>query len=639
MAEIRQTIKENPAPGRRDIGFGALLFRVGLPLLVAVVTFGFFFPTLYSGFVDWDDVRLLLENTRYRAVDWPNIRWMFGTFYMGHYQPMAWLTFALDYFLWGTDPFGYHLTSLIIHSINAVLFYFVALRLLSLTMGSAPSTGAAIRVAAGLTALLFAIHPLRVESVAWITARRDVLSGLFFLSTLLCYLKAMENQAARRCWIAAAVIFYALSLLSKPTSITLPVVLLVLDVYPLRRLVLGRWSAAETRPIWQEKLPFFALAVIFGVIALAAQREAGAFLSLEHYGIATRLGQSLVAPVFYLWKMIAPVDLSPVYAIPYHLEKSDWLFFIGAVIVDVAITIALIAGRRRWPGLLAVWICYLALLAPVLGLFQSEPRLAADRYSYLSCLGWAIVVAAALLHLTQPQRARAGRMAAVVAASVVVVVLGALTWRQTQIWHDPLTLWRHAVAAYPRAAKAENNLANILIQLGRPAEAMAHYRLAVEIDPDYKEGRHNLGLTLAENGDVAGAVREYREALRIDPNYKEAHNSLAAALFYQGDLDGAISEYRRALVADPRFKEAHNNLGVALINQGNAAGAVAEYRAALALDPNYKEAHYNLGNALLELGKIDEAIGEYQAALRIDPRYESARNNLDVALKEQKTKR
>ena len=214
MAEIRQTIKENPAPGRRDIGFGALLFRVGLPLLVAVVTFGFFFPTLYSGFVDWDDVRLLLENTRYRAVDWPNIRWMFGTFYMGHYQPMAWLTFALDYFLWGTDPFGYHLTSLIIHSINAVLFYFVALRLLSLTMGSAPSTGAAIRVAAGLTALLFAIHPLRVESVAWITARRDVLSGLFFLSTLLCYLKAMENQAARRRWIAAAVIFYAWSLLS-----------------------------------------------------------------------------------------------------------------------------------------------------------------------------------------------------------------------------------------------------------------------------------------------------------------------------------------------------------------------------------------------------------------------------------------
>jgi tetratricopeptide (TPR) repeat protein len=557
---------------------------------------------------------------------------------MGHYQPLTWLTFALDFFLWGTDPFGYHLTSLIIHSINAALFYLVALRLLSLALG-ASDRPIRIHLAAGLAALLFAVHPLRVESVAWITERREVVAGLFFLSTLLCYFQAAKDQAARRRWMAAAVIFYALSLLSQPMAVTLPLVLLILDVYPLRRLEIGRWSSAETRPIWREKLPFFALAVIFGIIALAAQREAGAYLSLEHYGIAKRLGQSLFAPAFYLWKMIAPVDLSPVYAIPYHLEKSDWLFFIASVIVDVAITAALIAGRRRWPGLLAVWICYLAMLAPVLGLFQVEPELAADRYSYLSCLGWAVAAAAALLYFMQPQRATAGRTAAGVIASVVVVVLGALTWRQTQVWHDPLTLWQRAVAAYPRAAKAQNNLANVFIQLRRPAEAMAHYRLAAEVDPDYKEGRHNLGLTLAENGDVAGAIREYREALRIDPNYKEARNSLAAALFSQGDLDGAIGEYGRAVAADPRYKEAHNNLGVVLINKGDAAGAVAEYRAALALDPNYKEAHYNLGNAQLELGKIDEAIGEYQAALKIDPRYESARNNLDVALKEQKARK
>ena len=616
-------------------GVWPAVLRWSLPVLIVALTFIFFFPSLYNGFVDWDDVKLLLENTQYRGLDWPSIRWMFGTFYMGHYQPLTWLTYALDYFLWGLDPFGFHLTSLALHCINALLFYFLALRFLALSLGEEARSWS--RPAAFFAALFFAIHPLRVESVAWVTERRDVLSGLFFLATLLCYLKAAAADAKRGRWLAAAVIFYALSLLSKAAGMTLPIVLVALDVYPLRRLGPGRWLAPETRRVWLEKLPFVALALLFAALAFAAQRDAGALLTLANYGVVKRVGQALFAPAFYLWKTIAPLDLSPIYAIPLHFEKADWIFFALGVAFDVALTVVLILYRRRWPALLAVWVCYLALLAPVLGFTQAGPQFAADRYTYLSCLGWAIVAAAALLRFIKQDQPLT-RAAAAVVPAVVVLVLGALTWRQTQVWADPLTLWVHAVAAYPRASKAHNSLANVLVQIGRPNEALEHYRRAIEIDPDYKEGHHNLGLTLAGRGDVAGAKREYSEALRIDPSYKEAHNNLAAVLFFEEDLAGAIDHYRRAIAIDPAFKEARNNLGVVLMNQGKVADAIDAYRAAIKIDPGYKEPHYNLGNALLEQGKVDEAVAEYRAALKIDPNYEAARYNLGIAEEEQKKK-
>jgi tetratricopeptide (TPR) repeat protein len=634
MPETSTTAAKTPAtPAAAGVWPAVLCYA--LPVFVVALSFGFFLPSLYNGFVDFDDVKLLLENTRYRALDWSNIRWMFGTFYMGHYQPLTWLTYALDYYLWGLDPFGYHLTSLLLHCLNALLFYFLALRLLAWSVGEAASSR--LRLAAFFAALLFALHPLRVESVAWVTERRDVLAGLFFLATLLCYLKAAAGDARRGSWLAAAVIFYALSLLSKATAMTLPVVLVVLDVYPLRRFGAAGWFAPETRRVWLEKIPFVVLAAVFAVLAFAAQRDAGALLTLENYGFAKRLGQALFAPAFYLWKMIAPRALSPIYAIPLHLETSDWIFFAAGVAVSVTLTALFILLRRRRPALLAVWLCYLALLAPVLGLTQAGPQFAADRYTYLSGLGWAILAAGALLHfITHDQRL--ARAAAGVVSAAVVLVLGALTWLQVQVWSDPLTLWRHAVAAYPRASKAQNSLANVLVQLGRQNEAIAHYRLAIQIDPDYKEGHHNLGLTLAGRGDVEGAKREYAEALRIDPRYKEAHNNLAAVLFYEGDLAGAIDHYRRAVAVDPAFKEAHNNLGVVLMNQGNVADAIGEYRAAIKIDPGYKEPHYNLGNALLEQDKVDEAIAEYRAALAIDPNYEVARYNLGIAQEAQKKK-
>lgn len=615
----------------------ALLVRWSLPIVVVALTVAAFFPALQNGFVDWDDDRTVLQNFHYRGFEWAQIRWMWTTFYMGHYQPLSWLTLALDYFLWGMDPFGYHLTSLILHAANALIFYFIAVRLLSLAR-----TGAAeieIRPAACFAALIFAIHPLRVESVVWVTERRDVLSGLFFLLTILCYVKgAAAKTNARLGWMASAMVLYGLSLLSKAAGMTLPIVLLVLDVYPLGRLGDGakKWLAPETRKIWLEKIPFFLLALVFGVVALLAQREAGALLPLENYGIAKRIAQALFGIFFYLWKTIAPLSLSPIYALPLHLETSDWLLFVFSVVVDLGITAVLVVNRRRWPQLLAAWICYLVLLAPVLGFFQAGPQLVADRYTYLSCLGWAMVSAGALLRMLHMWPDRRNHAQTVIAVAIVVatilLILGALTWRQTQVWRDPLTLWRYAVRIYPDASKAQNNLANALVRRGRAVEAIEHYRQALRIDPDYAEGHHNLGLTLAGRGEMAAAAEEYRRALGIDPRYKEAHNSLAVVLFYQERLEEAIEHYRAALAIDPGYKVAHNNLGVALGRRNQPTEAIEHFERALVIDPDYKEAHYNLANALVDRGDTAQAIEHYRAALRIDPGYEQARENLNALL-------
>ncbi|HEX9445305.1 MAG TPA: tetratricopeptide repeat protein [Candidatus Binatia bacterium] len=568
--EIKPDRRETPtAPA-------AWWLRWSLPLVVAALALLVFLPALKNGFVDWDDYKTLLENPDYRGLDWPRLRWMFTTFYMGHYQPLSWMTLGLDYLLWGMDPFGYHLTNLVLHAANAAVFYFVALRLLSLALPAAgPDGDTGLRLGAGFAALVFAVHPLRVESVAWVTERRDVLSGLFFLLTIVCYLKgaAAKADGARRRWIASAVVLYALSLLSKAAGMALPVVLIVLDVYPLRRLGAGgKWLGPEARRVWLEKMPFFLLAVAFGGVALLAQRETGALLSLEQYPILRRAGQALFGVAFYLWKTAAPLELSPIYEIPIRLESADWFFFGASVVVDLAITALLIVQRRRWPALLAAWICYLALLAPVLGFAQSGSQLAADRYTYLACLAWAIVAGGALFRLWQSRFERAREIVGGGAALAVIIVLGlgTLAWLETGVWRDPLTLWRHAVRVSPRASKA--------------------------------------------------------------------HNSLAIALYYRGAVLEAIEHYRTALRIDPRYKEAHNNLGVALVKRGDAEGAVAEYRAALEIDPAYVDARYNLGNALSYRGEIDQSIEQFREVVRIDPGHEAAKYNLQVLLELQKKK-
>src|SRR5213596_1362557 len=366
------------------------------PLLVALFTLAAFLPALQNQFVNWDDAENFLENPHYRGLGWTNLRWMWTT-HRGHYIPLTWMTLGLDYLLWGMNPLGYHLTSLLLHAANAVVFFFIARRLLTLALPSPSEHGHALAVSAGFAALVFAIHPLRVESVAWATERRDVLSGLFYLSAVLAYLRACDREERGRGWYWGAVALFAGALLSKSMAVNLPVVLMILDVYPLRRLggSIGWWSKPARR-IYVEKIPFVLLAAAASAIAVMAQFSIHAALPLAQLSVPGRLAVSAYGLSFYLGKMIVPVNLSPLYELPRTV--SPWAMpFILSFGLAVAITAIVLSLRRRMLGLPAAWLAYLVVLLPVLGIFQSGPQIAADRYTYLAGLGWAILAGAGLL--------------------------------------------------------------------------------------------------------------------------------------------------------------------------------------------------------------------------------------------------
>lgn len=619
--------------------------RVGnqlMPVLVALATLMAFLPTLQNGFVNWDDDKNLLENPYYRGLGWHQLRWMFTTFHMSLYRPLTWMTLGLDYLLWGMNPFGYHLTSLILHAVNALLFYYTTLRLLSLAFSHIPSE-IALKVAAGFGAVMFAIHPLRVEAVAWASARSELLSGLFFLGAILCYLRystASETNPTRLWWLMACLIIYGLSLLSKAVGITLPILLLVFDVYPLRRLrgAPTKWFVSPR--VWWEKLPFVLLAVGVGSVALLAKEQMGAMRSFGQYDVVPRLAQSLFGIPFYLWKTVLPLKLSPLYELPAQFNPRNWSYLLsGALVLVVSMSLFLL--RRRWPAGLALWISYIVILAPVAGIAQSGPQITADRYSYLSCLGWAILAGAGLLHCWQLWVRRYIRRLTVLLASgltvLIMVGLGALTWEQVQVWHDSESLWGQVLYVGPSKI-AHNNLANVLVGRGQLDRAIDHYREALRIDPDYVPAYNNLGLALAARGELETAIEYYRQALRIYPAYAEAHANLATALLNRGELETAIDHYRKALQLNPADANAHNNLGLALASQGEFQGAVRHFRRALELSPTGSQAHliyFNLGTALSKDGRLEEAIDHFRQALRIWPDFAEAHESLGRALARQ----
>src|SRR6059036_79209 len=408
-----------------------------VPVLVALVTFAAFLPALQNQFVNFDDDKNFLDNPHYRGLAWTHLRWMWTT-HQGHYIPLTWMTLGLDYLLWGMNPLGYHLTNLLLHAANAAVFFFVVRRILTLALPSPSERGHALAVAAGFAALVFAIHPLRVESVAWVTERRDVLSGLFYLSAILMYLRACERGARGRGWYWAAVGLFAGALLSKSMVVNLPFVLLILDVYPLRRLggFVGWWSEPARR-IYVEKIPFVLLAAAASAVAVMAQLSKGAMISVAHLSALGRLAVSAYGLSFYLWKMVVPLNLSPLYMRPPTVDPEAPPFILSYALV-LAITAIVLALRRPVPGLPAAWVAYVVVLLPVLGILKSGPQIAADRYTYLAGLGGAILAGAGLLSCW-----RTKRFLIPGCAVCVVVGLGVLTWDQVQVWHDSGKLWTH----------------------------------------------------------------------------------------------------------------------------------------------------------------------------------------------------
>jgi tetratricopeptide (TPR) repeat protein len=632
-----------------------------------------FLPALEGEFLEWDDRTNLVDNTGYRGLGWRELRWMWTSTLMGQWIPVTWATLALDYLVWGLNPAGFHLTNLLLHAVNAVLVWLLARQVLALALLGLAGQRPALEAGATLAALLFALHPLRVESVAWITERRDVLSGLFYLAAVLLYVARVAPRpgpAWRRPAWWGLVGLGALAMGAKAMAVTLPPVLLLLDVYPLGRLPASprRWLQPAPRSALLDKAPLLLLALGTGLAAIWAQAGSGYLTGLHRLGPVERLAVSAYAAVFYLVKTVAPVGLSPLYELPEAIRPAS-LPFVGSALAVLGVTALALGLRRRFPGLLAGWLAYLVMALPVIGILHNGHQIAADRYTYLPCLPWALLAGGLVgTALTGPGSApRLWRAGLLVAAAGATLGLAALTWHQARVWRDSETLWSHAVrvtpsaivranlgviltlkgrvpaavahlqeavSQAPRSPEAHNNLGLALATQGRRVEAIEHYRRALALRPRYPEAHNNLGLALAREGDTDGALVHFREALAVRPAYAEAHSNLGAELAQRGDAAGALHHLVEALRLQPDLPRAHNNLGVFLARRGEVDRALAHFRAALAVWPGFPEAHNNLGVALAGQGRLAAAAEHFRAALRIRPDWTEARANLDRALRE-----
>lgn len=577
---------------------------LGFIVVIVVVTIAAFLPTFRNDFVKWDDDVNLVNNEMIQGL-WPkNIEWMFRTTHNGPYQPLSWMTYALDYAIWGLNPVGYHLTSLLLHTAGAVVFFLVARRLLGYIVAVRDDEHPVGRsVAAAVAALIFAVHPLRVESVAWATERRDVLSGLLFFLALLAYLRARapavgQQESPGRSLGTTFVLFVA-ALLSKGTTVVFPIVLLALDVYPLRRLRGGirAWFARESREVWIEKLPFLIVAVLAGLVAIRGQTQAGALLSLAERDLPSRFAVAFYAPAFYLWKTIVPTKLSPLYEWPVDFSPVAWPILLSVVLV-VAITVLVIRFRPVWPAGLTMWLVYLIFLAPILVPFQAGGHLAADRYTYLSCTVWAIFVGA-LVMTCWVVRGRSLGIAASVLASLAIVGLAGLTFEQTRVWRNTWDMWSHVL----------------------------------KVDPKCWHAYCGLGNELRERKEYDRALEMLNKGLEINDESPELQNSVGRVYTDLGEYAESLPYYRRAITLNERLMAPHFNLGVALLHVGRDEEALESLQRALGIDPTFGQAHYRLGQAHIRLGRTAESASNAAAARQ---HYERARDHLLMARRQKR---
>ncbi len=583
----------------------------GVCLFLAAITFAVFGQTVHHEFVNYDDNRYVYENpVVQKGLTWEGFRWALTYGQIGHWHPLTWLSHMLDCQLYGLQAGGHHLTNILLHTATAILLFLVLRRMTGFLWRSA------------FVAAVFAIHPLRVESVAWISERKDVLSAFFFMLTLGAYVRYVRRPPSVVRY-GAVVLLYALGLLSKNMLVTMPFVLLLLDYWPLNRL-----SGFSPRVLLRrvaEKIPLLVLAVGSCVATALSPEKVSAEYTLS-FGL--RSENAVVSCVTYLWQMIHPAGLACLYPNP-----TNYLPFwqvAGALGLLLAISGAAWAFRQTHPGLVVGWLWYLGMMIPVIGMVQISYYAHADRYTYLPQIGLYLLLTWAAAELCAGWRHRRVMLGG--CATVILVALIFCARAQTAYWRNSELLWTHTLACTSDNFIAQNNLGNALVQEGAVDEAIAHFQKALQIKPDYAEAHNNLGNALLQKGSVNEAMVHYQKALQIQPDYADAHYNLGNALLQRGAVAEAIVHFQKALQIQPDYAKAHNNLGNALLQKGAVDEAIAHYQKALQIQPDYADAHYNLGYALVQKGKVDEAISHFQRALQIKPDFAEAHYDLGYAL-------
>lgn len=585
-----------------------------------IVAAALFFLTLslYSRvwpneFVNYDDPEYVTANMHVKGgVSAEGLRWAFATGEVSYWHPLTWLSHMVDWQLFGDDPRGHHAVSVLWHGCNAALVFLVLRRL----------TGAFWLSA--LAAALFAWHPLRVESVAWVAERKDVLSGFFWLATLGTYAayarRRDASQPGTRRYYAATLVLFAAALMSKPMAVTLPLALLVLDFWPL-----GRLSRSTLIARTLEKVPLLILSAVVSWVTIVAQRNIGTLTDVLPFH--ARIANAVVGVARYLGKIFAPHDLAVLYPHPGHWPAAVITLAAGLLVVLTGLAVW---QMKRRPWLLAGWLWFLIVLLPASGVVQVGIQSMADRYTYLPAIGIGIAV---LWTLREFVARGASRTLWTAAACTALAALGAQTWNQLAVWKNSLTLFHQAVSVAGEGNyMAYNNRGIYLSKNGRVDAAIADFRRSLEINPDCAEANNNLGETLVRLGQQDQAIPLYRHALRVRPSMPEAHNNLANALSNRGEVAEALEHYRIALQRRPDDVLFLNNYGATLASIGRIEEALEIFKRAERMDPRYPGLLSNLGNVYAILGRRDDAVAHHRRALEVEPDDPRAHFNLALVL-------
>lgn len=604
----RESVASAPQAGAPPGWAGWLV--CGLLLVAVLLVFG---QTVQHEFVNFDDDQYVTQNPHVTgAAKDDGITWAFTQNHAGNWHPLTWLSHMLDCRMYGLWAGGHHLTNVLLHAATAILLFLV---LRQMTGAFWPSAWAAA---------VFAIHPLRAESVAWVAERKDVLSGLFFMLTLGAYAHYARRPFSLVRYLAVVLLF-ALGLMSKPMLVTLPFVLILLDAWPLRRIDAAR---ADRKAAWRlvlEKIPLLALSAASCMVTLTAQNVA-----IHEFPLHVRIANALVSYVGYLGQLFWPVRLAVYY--PYPDGSALAWEAAGAALLLLVISVVAVIWRRTHPWLLVGWLWYLGMMVPVIGLIQVGGQAMADRYTYLTQIGPVIALAWIAAAVWRDSPARRWKLGLGVAT---VLVLMTLAWRQTATWRNNETLWRHAVASTSRNFRAHNYLGITLSGQKRLDEAIEQFQEALAIQPENTDANGNIGIALVQKGRVDEAIVHYRRGLETSPDCAEIHNNLGNALMRKGQVDEAIVHYQQALVTPSDRPELYLNLGNALIGKGRADEAIVCYQKALATPTVIPEVYFNLGVALGRQGRLDEAIASIRTGLELRPNDAEAYRFLGLALWQQ----
>jgi len=581
----------------------------------------------------YDDRDYVTDNLNVKSgLTSKSVKWAFTTFHFQNWHPITWLSHMLDCQLYGLNPKGHFLTNLIFHIVNALILFMVLFRM----------TGGLWQ--SGFVAAIFALHPLNVESVAWVAERKNILSTFFWLLTMWAYIFYIEKSNIRR--YGLVVIFFALGLMSKPMLVTLPFVLLLMDYWPLKRMkllqanntngVIGEYIDKKLEILWLvfEKIPLFLLAAGSCVVTFLAQKSTETVKSEVIFPLDVRIVNAMVSYLEYLEKTVWPKGLAVFYPHP-GSALAAW----KGILCGVALlSIIVIASRliKKVPYFAVGWFWYLGTLVPVIGVVQGYKWThgMADRHLYIPLIGILIIVAWGLPEILANWRYKTKVLS--ILAGILVPALMVTTWLQVGHWKNSITLFKHAISVtdnrYPNLALAHNNLGIALEGKGRISEAMIHYKTAMKIKPDFALPHNNLGNIMFSMLETNEAISYYQTAIKLNPDYAMAHNNLGIALEEKGNFKEAIDHYKKAVRLKPKLVLAHYNLGAVLKQEGDFEGAVEHYREAIKFKPDFALAHNNLGNTLLAMRHTEEAIFHYRLAIKIDPQLTLAHNNLKIAL-------